>query len=139
MGSSGSKKSQNTQSFINSSSYNLDQNKHYSNAILEENSRQFHTQSPLKMPIHQTFKCHQCGMVFSTDEALFKHRTRFCIGLKDSGIGRNLIYSDDEEMNGYTNRSGLGKNEQNQSPVNKVRFKYRGRLSTLDQIKRILS
>ena len=117
MGSSGSKKSQ---SFINSS-YNLDKNKPYSN---EWNSQQINTEPPLKMPIQQTFKCNQCGMIFPTDEALFKHRTRFCIGLKDSGIGRQPIYSDDEDISGYTNRSSFRKTKQNPSPIDKVIFSY---------------
>lgn len=43
------------------------------------------------------YKCDQCGMVFPSNENLFKHKTRFCIGVKDSGIGRKPVYSDDEE------------------------------------------
>ena len=76
------------------------------------------------MPIQPTFKCNQCGMIFPTDEALFKHRTRFCIGLKDSGNGRRVYYSDDEETNGYTNRPRFRKIEQIESPAEKVSFSY---------------
>jgi hypothetical protein len=112
MGSNGSKN--------NSSSYNLDRNKLYSNDTSQQTTHEFRTQSPLIMPIQQTFKCHQCGMVFPTDEALYKHRSRFCIGLKDSGVERNLYYSDDEEINGYTSRARLRTLDRNQSPVNKV-------------------
>ncbi|CAF3829025.1 unnamed protein product [Adineta steineri] len=57
------------------------------------------------MPIQQYFKCDQCGMKFPTDEALFKHKTRFCIGVKDSGIGRKFIYSDDEGTDITTNKN----------------------------------
>jgi hypothetical protein len=49
------------------------------------------------MPADQKYKCDQCGMIFPSTEALFKHKTRFCIGVKDSGIGRKPVYSDDED------------------------------------------
>ncbi|CAF0792235.1 unnamed protein product [Rotaria sp. Silwood1] len=50
------------------------------------------------MSNQRKYKCDQCGIVFPSDEALFKHKTRFCIGVKDSGIGRKPVYSDDEEI-----------------------------------------
>jgi len=76
----------------------------------------------INMPTQQKYKCDQCGMVFPTDESLFKHKTRFCIGVKDSGIGRQPIYSDDEEIDGYTKRSTRRKVIQHQSPLEKVRL-----------------
>lgn len=33
-------------------------------------------------------RCDQCGMLFNTAEALRIHKTKFCIGIKDSGISR---------------------------------------------------
>lgn len=69
---------------------------------------------PRIMSAQDRFKCDQCGIVFPSNEALFKHKTRFCIGVKDSGIGRDPIYSDDEDKvdnktprrdNGYTRKS----------------------------------
>ncbi|CAF2370922.1 unnamed protein product [Rotaria sp. Silwood2] len=50
------------------------------------------------MLTQRKYKCDQCGIVFPLDEALFKHKTRFCIGVKDSGIGRKPVYSDDEDI-----------------------------------------
>ena len=49
------------------------------------------------MPKNHNSRCDQCGMIFGSNDALLKHKTRFCIGVKDSGIGRNPVYSDDEE------------------------------------------
>jgi hypothetical protein len=74
------------------------------------------------MPTQHKYKCDQCGMVFPTDESLFKHKTRFCIGVKDSGIGRQPIYSDDEEIDEYSKRSTTRKVIQHQSPIEKVRL-----------------
>lgn len=73
-----------------------------------------------KMPTQQKYKCDQCGMVFPSDDSLFRHKTRFCIGVKDSGIGRQPVYSDDEEIE--TKRSTGRRTIQHQSPVEKVRF-----------------
>jgi len=70
------------------------------------------------------YKCDQCGMVFPSDESLFKHKTRFCIGVKDSGIGRRPAYSDDEESDDHTKRSTARKVIRHQSPVEKVRFLF---------------
>ena len=52
---------------------------------------------PTPMPTDRKSKCDQCGMVFPSNDALFKHKTRFCIGVKDSGIGRKPVYSDDDD------------------------------------------
>jgi hypothetical protein len=125
MGLFGSKQidSQNTHGLINSSSSTLGKNKPYSNDISQ---REFQTHSPLTMPIQNTYRCAQCGMVFPTDEALFKHRTRFCIGINDLGIGRKAYYSDDEEINEFnrenyfTNRSTSRRVVKHQSPIEKV-------------------
>jgi late competence protein required for DNA uptake (superfamily II DNA/RNA helicase) len=117
MGSGRSKHSE------NSLSYNLDKNKFYSNDISQSSARKLQTQSPLTMPIENTFKCDRCGMIFPTDEALFKHRTRFCIGIIDSSSGRKIYYSDDDDINEstyLTNRSALRKVVQHQLPVEKV-------------------
>jgi hypothetical protein len=130
MGSSGSKKSENkfdsqhTEPFINL--YHLDHNKSYSNDISQPFDDQLQTQPLLNMPIENTFGCEQCGMVFSNDEALFKHKTRFCLGINNSSIGRKLYYSDDEEMNEstrenyLTNRSKLKKVVKHDSSIEKV-------------------
>jgi len=75
-------------------------------------------------------KCDQCGMVFPSDRALHKHKRRFCIGVKDSGIGRNPIYSDDEEIdnttsrryNNHTKQSAVKNIIPHQSSLAKVRF-----------------
>ena len=66
------------------------------------------------------YKCDQCGMVFPSNENLFKHKTRFCIGVKDSGIGRKPVFSDDEESNDlpYTTRKKVIRH---QSPPKRVR------------------
>ncbi|UJR30693.1 hypothetical protein I4U23_018214 [Adineta vaga] len=53
------------------------------------------------MPLYQTIKCAQCGMTFPNDEALAKHKTKFCVGVKDSGIGRKYHSSDDEIASRY--------------------------------------
>lgn len=58
----------------------------------------FELKSPLQMPMSHIYKCGRCGMTFSSDEALYKHRTRFCIGAMSSSTGR-LHYSDDEDIN----------------------------------------
>jgi hypothetical protein len=75
-------------------------------------------------------KCDQCGMVFPSDRALYKHKRRFCIGVKDSGIGRKPIHSDDEEIdntnshryNNHTKQSAVKNIIPHQSSVEKVRF-----------------
>jgi hypothetical protein len=76
------------------------------------------------MSTQQKYKCDQCGMIFPSNESLFKHKTRFCIGVKDSGIGRRPIYSDDEDIQGNTQRSTTRKVViRHHSPVEKVRFR----------------
>jgi hypothetical protein len=72
-----------------------------------------------RMPTQQKYKCDQCGMVFQSDDALFRHKTRFCIGVKDSGISRQPVYSDDEDHD--TTRSTGRKTVQHQTPTIKVR------------------
>jgi hypothetical protein len=141
MGSSRSKQSQNkldsqrTQPFINSSSsssYNLGQNKFYSNDISQSSNRKLQTNSPLKMPIQNTFQCDKCGMIFPSDEALYKHRTRFCLGVIDSDIRKKTYYSDDEDINestrenNLTNRSRLRGVIKHQSPIEKVILHFLG-------------
>jgi hypothetical protein len=74
------------------------------------------------MPTYQKYKCDQCGMIFPSNESLFKHKTRFCIGVKDSGIGRQPVYSDDEEAENHTKRSTVRKIIRHRSPVEKVIF-----------------
>jgi len=89
--------------------------------------------SPLLQHIHSSsdmftqkkLKCDQCGMVFPSDRALYKHKRRFCIGVKDSGIGRKPIYSDDEEIdryNNHTKQSAVKNIIPHQSSLAKVRF-----------------
>lgn len=107
----GSRESKQSQPIRKSSINNLDENNNDINSKVRLNS-------PLKMPIPTTFKCDQCGMVFSSDEALFKHRTRFCIGANDSNNGRKVYYSDDEDINGYTSRRVIS----HQSPSERVKF-----------------
>ncbi|CAF1157985.1 unnamed protein product, partial [Rotaria sordida] len=108
MGSSESKQSDNISDnqfipvFFNSSSYNIDKNESYSNDISQSTIRKLHTISPLKMPIQLTVKCNQCGMIFANDEVLFKHKSRYCIGNKDSNIRRQQNYLDNNEINNYT-------------------------------------
>lgn len=75
---------------------------------------------PITMTSYQKYKCDQCGMVFPANEALFKHKMRFCIGVKDSGIGRQPVYSDDEELENQTQRSTVRKVVRHHSPVEKV-------------------
>ena len=94
----------------------LDKNKFHSNDL---SNRQLQLASPLRMPSSITYKCNQCGMVFPTDEALFKHRTRFCLGAIDSNVGKRLYYSDDEDIDQLTPR-----NIKQQSPIDKVTFSY---------------
>jgi hypothetical protein len=85
------------------------------------------------MPTEQKYKCDQCGMVFPSNEALFRHKTRFCIGVQDSGIGRKPIYSDDDEEidvdhrhNNYHHKRSTGKRVvRHQSPIQRVRFNFR--------------
>ena len=87
------------------------------------------------MPAEQKYKCDQCGMIFPSTEALFKHKTRFCIGVKDSGIGRKPVYSDDEDTpesrrdHRHNGRSTERKVIRHQSPTATVRqlFIFRGR------------
>lgn len=66
------------------------------------------------------YKCDQCGMVFPSNDALFKHKTRFCIGVKDSGINRQPVYSDDEDVTNQTRRSVPRKVVRHQSSLEKV-------------------
>lgn len=110
MGSFGSKQSQNlldseyTQKSIKKRSQRLEKN----TSDLDDLSIQLTSQETLRtaspslqsqiinlenMPVQK--KCIQCGMAFPNDEALSKHKTRFCIGVKDSGIGRKVNYSAD--------------------------------------------
>lgn len=72
------------------------------------------------MPIQQKFRCDQCGMAFPSDESLFKHKTRFCIGVKDSGINRHPVYSDDEDYVNQSKRTITQKVVQHQTPIEKV-------------------
>lgn len=90
-------------------------------SVFERSNSPTYTNSPTKMPTQLKYKCDQCGMVFPSDESLFKHKTRFCIGVKDSGIGRKPVYSDDEELDHPTTRSTRRKVIQHHSPVEKVR------------------
>lgn len=83
---------------------------------------------PITMASYQKYKCDQCGMVFPSNEALFKHKMRFCIGVKDSGIGRQPVYSDDEELENQTRRSTV----RHHSPVEKVRCYPSSSLSFID-------
>ena len=76
----------------------------------------------MNVPTQQKYKCDQCGMVFPSDDSLFKHKTRFCIGVKDSGINRQPVYSDDEENHNPTKRFNQRKVIRHQSPVEKVRI-----------------
>ncbi len=100
---------------IPNASSSLDKSKVHSNDTHQLSNHRLQITSPLRMPISNTYQCNQCGMVFPTDEALFKHRTRFCIGTMDSNIGKRLDYSDDEDVNQLTS-----KNPKYQSPIDKV-------------------
>ncbi|CAM4854625.1 unnamed protein product [Rotaria socialis] len=80
------------------------------------------------MSTQNKYKCDQCGIVFASNDALYKHKARFCIGVKDSGIGREPIYSDDEDIegdsanyasNGFTKKGPAKKVIQHQSPRKK--------------------
>lgn len=73
------------------------------------------------MPTQQKFRCDQCGMAFPSDESLFKHKTRFCIGVKDSGINRHPVYSDDEDYVNQSKRTITQKVVQHQTPIEKKR------------------
>jgi hypothetical protein len=95
--------------------------------VFERSTPLFNRPIPLEystnMPTQQKYKCDQCGMIFPSNESLFKHKTRFCIGVKDSGIGRKPVYSDDEDIQGNTQRSTIRKVIRHHSPVEKVRFR----------------
>lgn len=86
------------------------------------------TASSLKMPIFNTFQCHECGMIFPSDEALYKHRIRFCVGSKDSVLGRQLHASNPGRTNGYSKEyypstdSKLRNIGENLSPIERVRL-----------------
>lgn len=92
--------------------------------ILERPRTLFNYPNSIKMPTQLKYKCDQCGMIFPTDESLFKHKTRFCIGVKDSGIGRKPVYSDEEDIDNDNNttRTSRKKVIRHQSPVEKVRL-----------------
>ncbi len=69
-------------------------------------------------------RCVQCGMIFPNDDALSKHKTRFCIGVKDSGIGRKLSHSNSEYTAHYysTDRPSSRRAAKYQSQIDKVIF-----------------
>jgi hypothetical protein len=69
-------------------------------------------------------KCAQCGMIFPNDEALSKHKTRFCIGVKDSGIGRKFNHSNNEYNAPYysNDRPSSRRAAKYQSQIDKVTF-----------------
>ena len=48
------------------------------------------TVEPLRMPIQQTFACDRCGMIFPSDDMLFKHKAQYCVG------GRDPAYANDQ-------------------------------------------
>jgi len=75
-----------------------------------------------RMSTQQKYKCDQCGMVFPSDDSLFKHKARFCIGVKDSGINRQPIYSDDEDYPSPSKRTLPQKVIRHHSPVDRVCF-----------------
>ena len=77
------------------------------------------------MLTQQKCKCDQCGMVFPSSDNLFKHKTRFCIGVEDSGIGRKPVDSDDENVHynkndNYNRRSPVRRIIRHQSSATKV-------------------
>jgi hypothetical protein len=55
---------------------------------------QYTSNHSVTMPVNQTHRCEQCGMFFSSYEAQLKHKTRFCLGVQDSGIGREHVVID---------------------------------------------
>ena len=86
-----------------------------SKSLEHNDTNRIELKSPLQMPMSHIYKCGRCGMTFSSDEALYKHRTRFCIGAMSSSTGK-LNYSDDENPNPRTSRTLM----KYASPVDKV-------------------
>ena len=93
----------------------LDKNKFHSNDTHRSSNHQLRVASSLRMPSSNIYQCSQCGMTFSTDEALYKHRTRYCLGPVDANVGKRLYYSDDDDVNQLTPRTS-----KHQSPIEKV-------------------
>ncbi|CAF1068244.1 unnamed protein product [Adineta ricciae] len=81
--------------------------------------------SIISMPSSQRFKCNQCGMKFPSDDNLYRHKKQFCIGVKDSGIGRIRIESDNDEAD-QSDKSRNGKHtkrstKKHRSPIERKR------------------
>ena len=82
------------------------------------------TAEPLKMPTQQTFTCNRCGMIFPSDDMLFKHKAQYCVGGRDPAYANETFYSTNADRktdpsttfsNGYSH----------QTPATKVRRKQR--------------
>ncbi|UJR15900.1 hypothetical protein I4U23_002823 [Adineta vaga] len=73
------------------------------------------------MPSSQKFKCNQCGMKFPSDENLYNHKKQFCIGVKDSGIGRDLIDSENDEIDYKHAKRSTRKRSPHRSSVERKR------------------
>ncbi|CAF1056579.1 unnamed protein product [Adineta ricciae] len=96
------------------------------------------------MPSYQPIKCAQCGMTFPNDDALMKHKSKFCVGVKDSGINRKYNPSDDERTDRYPrenyvfNRPSSKRGTKHQSSVAKKRnevYDWKNKRSMLQNLK----
>ena len=61
-------------------------------ASLPSNTTKLKSAEPLHMPNLLEFTCERCSMTFPTDEALYKHRTRFCTVGKDADNSTRSLY-----------------------------------------------
>lgn len=88
----------------------------------------YHTGPQLEMPFQSTFQCSQCGIVFPTDEALYKHRLRFCVGNPEAGIRKHPTYltnglnHDPRRDNFLNNQTSSAKFNVYASPVDRVMY-----------------
>ncbi|CAF3588201.1 unnamed protein product [Rotaria socialis] len=119
MGSSESKQSSDTtyyrqsQAFMNVVPYNIDNSQPAPNDIYQRLNHSLYAGPPLTMPIQPTYRCNYCGMVFTSDEALYKHRTRFCVGNPDASIRRNP----NNLNNGTNGTTFMSENYSNSQPT----------------------
>lgn len=76
------------------------------------------TTEPLKMPTEQTFTCNRCGMIFPSDEMLFKHKAQYCVGGRDPVYANDTHFSRNDRStypNGSADRSSAAKVRRKQS------------------------
>lgn len=62
-------------------------------ASLPTNKTKLRSAELLQMPNLLAFTCERCSMSFPTDEALYKHRTRFCTVGKDADNSARSFYT----------------------------------------------